>query len=296
MHHAIDGKAIPRQHQQTIPGSESPRAHLARGSPFHDQEGLIRLEGGQVFNRPAAAPAGALLKKPAREHKAQQHHRLIEKTGQLALGPEPPHHAGQVGASHAQSHQTVHAGMTGQGVAESRDQNRAAGTGQGGGGDQSVKPGRLSHPQGAGPGGGIRLSPMAQAGEQHQHQRRHQLAPLLPPALLTQLLPAVERHAAFVPRLRLKSQAPEAGEKGLHTVGLWRQIHPGGAGEEIHTDLPHTWLLPQTLFHRPHAAAAFHALHIQKHTTADRWQGSHRGWGGRRCHGAAGGGRHGAGG
>ena len=87
-------------------------------------------------------------------------------------------------------------------------------------------------------------------------------------------------------------QAPQQGWQAL--LGPI-ELHPGGAGEQIHAGLLHPLLLGEALFHCPHAAAAFHPLHIKQqgltHSGPGSDGGMHRGGnlrGGRRRRGQVG--------
>ena len=179
-HQAIDGHPVTGQEQHPILGAQSAHPHGPRRPVSEHQQGRVGLQGGQLLEGAAGAEAGPLLDEAAQQHKAQQHHRLIEKTLPAQGGHQQGHGAGQVGTAHAQAHQGVHARQALEGPHQAAHQDRPTRQGQGQGRHPGVEPDIGQQGQGQ----VARLAQVAQHRHQQQAQGHHQPAPLLPPALL----------------------------------------------------------------------------------------------------------------
>ena len=122
---------------------------------------------------------------------------------------------------------------------------------------------------------GTGIGQMAQARHQHQSQGHHQLAPTLPPmALLKTLAAAWGVVIVLATGPGGEAELLQAPQQGWQSLLGPIQLHPGGAGEQIHTGLSYPVLLGEALFHRPHAATAFHPLHIKQEGVTNTGHGS----------------------
>ena len=179
-HQAIDGHPVAGEQQHPVLGAQSAHPHGPGRPVAKHQQGRIGLQGGQLLQGAAGAEAGPLLDEAAQQHKAQQHHGLVEKALPAQGGHQQGHQTGQVGAAHAQAHQGVHARHAIEGPHQAAHQDRPTRQRQGQGGHQGVEAdiGQQREGQVA------RLTQVAQHRNEQQAQGHHQPAPLLPPALL----------------------------------------------------------------------------------------------------------------
>ena len=290
-HQPIHRNAVARKDADPVAGAQTPHPHRPGQPAIHQQQGLLGLEQGQGLDGSAGAVAGPLLQEAAGQHETQEHHGLVEEAGPAPRRPEPAHQTGEVGTAHAQPYQGVHAGGPGKGGAPPSHEDAPARTRQGRASQQDMEPGLGQG--GARQAEGTGIGQMAQARHQHQSQGHHQLAPTLPPmALLETLAAAWGVVIVLATGPGGEAELLQAPQQGWQSLLGPIQLHPGGAGEQIHTGLSYPILLGEALFHRPHAAAAFHALHIKQEGVTNTGHGSggglHRGGnlrGGRRRRG-----------
>ncbi len=292
-HQPIHRNAVAREDANPVARAQAPHPHRPGRPAIHQQQGLIGLKQGQGLDGAAGAVAGPLLQEAASQHETQQHHGLVEEAGPAPRRPEPAHQTGQVGTAHPQPHQGVHAGGPGEGGAPPSNEDASAWTRQSRTGQQGMEPGLGQG--GARQAEGTGIGQMAQTRHQHQSQGHHQLPPTLPPVALLKTLTTAERVViVLAPGPGREAELLEALQQGWQALLGPIQLHPGGAGEQIHAGLPHPLLLVEALFHRPHAAAAFHPFHIKQQGLTHRTGsggGMHQGGnlhGGRRRRGQVG--------
>ena len=265
-HHRINRHPIAGSQEDAIAGPQAAHPEWTGHARTQQQLGGLRLQLRQLLQGPAGAVAGTLLQEPTTEHEAQQHHGLVEKAGPAAGGPEQSDHAGEIGTGQPHTHQAVHARHAMEQGPATVHQDRPAWPSQGNGGHQRVHP-EVGEQSG---GWGCRQLPqhgqMAQARDQHQGQRHHQLPPLLPPVALLQpaqaaggvgVLLVARMGSKTEPLQRINQSRQDFARGGL-------QIDPGGPAEQIDAGFANARLLEQLLLDGAHAAAAFHALDLEQ--------------------------------
>ena len=107
------------------------------------------------------------------------------------------------------------------------------------------------------------MAEMSGPGHKEQQQGHQQLLPLLPPAAHLAALRQGRRGIDLLPAARRVTNGRQAGEQRLQRRRI--ELHPGGALQQVDTDLMDAWMLLQAGFDGADAATAAEALQLEQH-------------------------------